>query len=84
MQVGGDGSSLQAPVLIAATSSHVGVPQEYAYLQGQFGRMGEDWTVDIRSLGLNDHGRTVESFRVTLRGGKKVDFHFDVTSFFRS
>lgn len=84
MQLGGDGLSLQTPVLIAARSSHVGVPQEYAHLQGRFGQMGKDWTVGIRSLGLNQHGRTVESFRLDLRDGKKVDFHFDVTSFYRS
>lgn len=84
MQVGGDGSSLQTPVLLVARSSHIGVPQEYAHLQERFGQMGEDWTVAVRSLGLNQYGRTVESFRLSLRDGQKVDFHFDVTSFYRS
>ncbi len=84
MQLDGDGSSVQTPVLIAARSSHIGVPQEYALLQGRFGQMGQDWTVAVRSLGLNEHGRTVESFCLDLRDGKKVDFHFDVTSFYRS
>ncbi len=84
MQFGGDGSSLQTPVLIAATSSHIGVPLEYAYLETQYGTMGRDWTVALRSLELNDHGRTVESFRLALSDGSTVDFYFDVTSFYRS
>ncbi len=84
MQVGGDGLSLQTPVLIAAPSSHIGVPLEYAHLQTQYGTMGRDWTVALRSLELNDSGRTVESFHLALSDGSKVDFHFDVTSFYRS
>lgn len=56
---------------------------EYAYLQKQFGVMGKDWAIDLRSLATNFHGRTVETFRLTLADGRKVDFHFDVTSFFR-
>ena len=84
MQFGGDGLSLHTPVLIAATSSHIGVPQEYSHLNARFGKMGDDWTVELRSLERNVHGRTVESFRLALRDGRNVDFHFDVTSFFQS
>lgn len=83
LRVERDGSSLHRPVLISANSAHIGVPMEYAYLQGQFGHMGTDWTVDLRCLATNFHGRTVETFRLTLTDGTKVDFHFDVTLFFQ-
>jgi hypothetical protein len=79
-----EGSSLHRPVLICATAAHIGVPMEYAYLEKEFGGMGKHWTVDLRSLATNFHGRTVETFRLALADGTKVDFHFDVTSFFRS
>jgi hypothetical protein len=80
----GDGLDLQNPLLLPATTSIVGVPAEYAHLKKQFGEMGRDWTVDVMSLAVNAHGRTVETFRLTLSNGQKVDFHFDVTDFFRS
>lgn len=84
LQVEDAGFSAQRPVLICAATSHVGVPEEYSQLRRRFGTMGTDWTVDLRSLGQNGHGRTVESFRLSLKDGTKVDFHFDVTSFFKS
>lgn len=80
--VDGDGSSAQTPVQILATTSHQGVPQEYAHLQQRFGTMGKDWTVDIRSLGRNAAGRMIETFRLSLSNGAKIDFHFDVTRFY--
>jgi hypothetical protein len=79
-----EGSSLHRPLFICATAANIGVPMEYAYLEEEFGVMGKDWTVDLRSLATNFHGRTVETFRLALADGTKVDFHFDVTSFFRS
>lgn len=78
------GLSVQRPVLICATTSHIGVPEEYSHLRRRFGAMGTDWTVDLRSLSTNSHGRTVESFRLSLKDGTKVDFHFDVTAFFKT
>jgi hypothetical protein len=84
LQVEEDGTSAQRPVLIDAQSSHVGVPLEYAQLRERFGTMGVDWSIDSRSRGLNTHGRTVESFRLSLKDGSKVDFHFDVSGFINS
>lgn len=79
-----EGTSSHRPVWICATAAHIGVPMEYAYLVEEFGVMGQDWTVNLRSLATNFHGRTVETFRLALADGTRVDFHFDVTSFFRS
>lgn len=83
--VAGDaGLSMQRPVLLHATASHIGVPEEYARLARQFGEMGRDWSVGMRSLALNDCGRMIETFHLSLRDGTKVDFHFDVSSFYRN
>jgi hypothetical protein len=84
LQVEPEGTSLHRPFLIAANAAHVGVPMEYAHLQQHFGLMGTDWTVDLRSLATNFHGRTVETFRLALADGTKVEFHFDVTMFYRA
>lgn len=76
-----EGLSPQSPVVIAAATSIVGVPAEYAWLNRRYGTMDHDWKVDLRSLGRDGEGRTIETFRLRLRGGAKVDVHFDVTSF---
>ena len=76
-----EGSSLQTPVVISATTVQAGVPAEYAWLKGRFGVQEQDWKVDMRSLSRTPQGRTVETFRLLLRGGRPVDVHFDITSF---
>lgn len=75
------GMSPNTPVVIAATTIMAGVPAEYAWLKQRFGVMDQDWSVDVRSLGRNDHGRTIETFRLRLKGGARLDIHFDITGF---
>lgn len=79
----GDGRTPQTPILIDAASSMAGVPAEYAWLKQKFGVMEVDWTVDLRSLGRDDHGRTIETFRLRTRGGARTDVHFDISGFHR-
>jgi hypothetical protein len=43
--------------------------------------MNQDWKVDLRSLGRNEAGGTIETFRLHLKGGARVDVHFDISSF---
>ena len=76
-----DGLSQQTPVVISATTVQAGVPAEYAWLKSRFGVQEQDWKVDMRSLSRTPQGRTLETFRLLLRGGKLVDVHFDITSF---
>jgi hypothetical protein len=76
-----EGFTPERPVVIAATSPMSGVPAEYAWLARTFGTMERDWKVDLRSLGRNTQGRTVETFRLRLTGGTRVDVHFDITGF---
>ncbi|MDQ6881540.1 MAG: hypothetical protein M3150_05545 [Pseudomonadota bacterium] len=77
----GDGRTPQTPIVIDAASSMTGVPAEYAWLKRKFGVMEVDWTVDLRSLGRDAHGRTIETFRLRTRGGAKTDVHFDISGF---
>ena len=76
-----DGMTAEKPVEIAATSAMAGVPAEYAWLTKTFGTLERDWQVDLRTLGRNSKGRTIETFRLKLAGGNKVDVHFDISSF---
>lgn len=77
----GDGRTAQTPIVIEAASSMTGVPAEYAWLKQNFGVMELDWTVDLRSLGRDAQGRTIETFRLRTKGGAKTDVHFDVSGF---
>ena len=76
-----EGLSAQSPAVIAATTVNAGVPAEYAWLDRQFGTMGQDWKVDLRSLSRDSQGRTIETFRLQLKGGAKIDVHFDISGF---
>ena len=79
----GDGSSAQTPWEICAPTSAHGVPQEYALLERRFGTLGRDWAVDVRSLARNAQGRMVETFRITLKDGTRIEYHFDVSAFYQ-
>jgi hypothetical protein len=78
-----DGRSPRTAIVITATTAMAGVPAEYAWLKRRFGSMDEDWKVDLRSLGRNEAGSTIETFRLQLKGGARVDVHFDISSFHR-
>lgn len=76
-----EGFTPDHPVVIAETRANAGVPAEYAWLARTFGTQEKDWKIDLRSLGRNSRGRTVETFRIQLTGGTRLDVHFDITSF---
>ena len=76
-----EGFTQDTPAVIAATTPMAGVPAEYAWLARRFGTLDVDWKVDLRSLGRNDAGRTIETFRLRLASGARLDVHFDITSF---
>lgn len=75
------GLSLQAPIVITATTPMAGVPAEYAWLRQKFGPIEQEWSVDLRSLGRNAQGRTIETFRLRLKSGARIDIHFDISAF---
>ncbi len=76
-----EGMTPDQPVVIEATTAMAGVPAEYAWLSRTFGTLERDWKVDLRSLGRNAQGRTIETFRLRLASGARIDVHFDISSF---
>ena len=76
-----EGFAPDHPVLIAATNVMAGVPAEYAWLAKTFGALEKDWKVDLRSLGRDKQGRTIETFRLRLANGTRLDVHFDISGF---
>lgn len=75
------GLSPQTPIVISASTPMAGVPAEYAWLRQKFGPIEQEWSVDLRSLGRNSQGRTIETFRLRLKSGARIDIHFDITAF---
>lgn len=76
-----EGFTVETPVVIDASTPGAGVPAEYAWLAHRFGTLERDWKVDLRSLGRDSEGRTIETFRLRLKGGARIDVHFDISSF---
>lgn len=75
------GLSPLSPIVISAATPMAGVPAEYAWLRQKFGPIEQEWSVDLRSLGRNAQGRTIETFRLRLKSGARIDVHFDITAF---
>lgn len=66
---------------ISVATPMAGVPVEYAWLTRNFGALGQNWKVDLRSLCRNEQGRTIEIFHFVFKGGAKTDVHVDITQF---
>ena len=78
------GRTFQHPMRVHATAANIGIPHEYAKLTQLFGEMGREWSVASRSIADNEHGRKIETFHLQLADRTELDFHFDVTSFYRN
>ena len=78
------GRTFQHPMRVHATAANIGIPHEYAKLTQLFGEMGREWSVASRSIADNEHGRKIETFHLQLADRTMLDFHFDVTSFYRN
>lgn len=78
------GRTFEKPLRLHATTANIGIPREYAKLTQLFGEMGREWSVASRSIADNGHGRKIETFHLQLADQTRLDFHFDVTSFYRT
>lgn len=79
---GGDGSSVEQAVIIEAPDSFTGVDAEYQFLSEHLGRRDVDWTV-VKQANLRVKDREYDRITVELKpSGKKVDYYFDITSFY--
>ena len=79
---GGEGTSEEDAVIINATLSNTGIHAEYQWLEKQYGKRDEDWTVEIRIHGSSEDGRIIETFSIKLADGTMKTVVFDISSFF--
>ena len=78
----GNGQSEEEAVVIRTTSSSIGVPAEYAWLEKQYGLRDSDWSINLRMHGPDATGRIHEKFRIKLTDGTEKTIYFDISSFF--
>lgn len=78
---GGDGTSRESAVVINATSSAVGIPAEYEWIEARFGERGSAWDVHLRFHGGLPE-KYYETFVIELADGTLHTIHFDITAFF--
>ena len=79
---GGNGQSEEEAVVIRTTSSSIGVPAEYAWLEKQYGLRDSDWSINLRMHGPDATGRIHEKFHIKLTDGTEKTIYFDISSFF--
>ena len=79
---GGDGGSIDTPVVIHAKSSAMGVPAEYAFVAKKHGQRDEAWKLKTQFLLKSDSGRDIDLLVVELSNGGEARYHFDITEFF--
>lgn len=79
---GGDGSTINTPVIIHAQTSEMGVPAEYAFVAKKHGKRDEAWKLKTQFLLKSDSGRDIDLLVVELSNGSEASYHFDITEFF--
>ena len=79
---GGDGSSIDEPVVIHAQTTQIGVPAEYSYVTKRYGKRGEDWDCDMQYKLKSQNGREIDSLVIKLANGEIISLYFDITEFF--
>jgi len=78
---GGDGSSEQNAVLIKATTSLVGVPAEYEFIEAKFGRIETDWKLEQQSQ-YDNNSKSYDLMEIKLSDGSIKKIYFDITNFY--
>jgi hypothetical protein len=79
---GGTGTSVEDAVIILATSSVVGIDEEYNWLNDRFGKEGVGWKTETRMHGETDDGRMFETFHIRLADGTRKQVVFDISAFY--
>jgi len=79
---GGDGSSAAQAVKINVSSSRLGTPAQYVWLELEFGKRGTDWDVEMRGHGKQADGRVLSTFNIRLANGTHKTVVFDISSFY--
>ncbi|MDT3697755.1 MAG: hypothetical protein ROY99_15375 [Ignavibacterium sp.] len=78
---GGDGSTEQNAVIINASSSLVGIPAEYEFIQSKFGAKGRDWELE-QQMQYDKNSRSYDIMEIKLSNGISKKIFFDITNFY--
>ncbi len=80
---GGDGSSVENAIIIkGAKNSSEGIRAEYQYIENIYGQRNKEWKFVSQSL-LHDKGKSYDKLSIkVVETKKKIDFFFNITSFF--
>lgn len=78
---GGDGSTEQNAVIINASSSLIGIPSEYEFIQSQYGVKGSDWELE-QQMQYDNNSRSYDIIEIRLSNGISKKIFFDITNFY--
>ena len=79
---GGSGESIEAAIIILDAKNHAeGVRAEYEYLEGKFGKRGEDWRLKLQEL-VEDGGKHYDLLDIIFTDGTEKSIYFDISAFF--
>ncbi len=76
-----DGSSAEKAVVINATSTVLGIWEEYAYIERVCGKKAVDYIVR-KQMQISEIGREYDVYEIRMRDGSMRSLWFDITSFF--
>ena len=76
-----DGSTAEKAVVVNATTSQIGIPAEYTYLERVCGKTGVDYTL-VEQRQMDKNGREYDILEIELKDGTVRSYWFDITSFF--
>jgi hypothetical protein len=79
---GGDGSSESSAVVVNATSNSVGIQAEYKWIESKYGPKEKAWTIQMRTHGTSEGGKSYETFNIKLADGSLETVVFDISSFY--
>jgi hypothetical protein len=78
---GGDGSSIEAAVVITTTHTAEGIQAEYDYISNIYGQNGRDWKPLKQAL-LHHADKPYDALSIVLSSGDQKTLYFDIHQFF--
>lgn len=78
---GGDGTAEQKAVIIKATSSLVGIPAEYEFIEAKYGTKDIGWILQ-EQMQYDNNSKNYDMIEIKLSNGTIKRYYFDITNFF--
>jgi hypothetical protein len=79
--LGGDGATEQNAVIINATSSIIGIPAEYEFIEAMYGSKGTGWELE-EQMQYDNNSKNFDIIEIKLSDGTHKKYYFDITNFF--